>query len=197
MNTLLFKYALEVEKTRSISQAAENLYMAQPNLSKAIRELEDMLKITIFSRTSKGVFPTNKGMEFLSYAKNVMSEIEKMESLGLTEDMKLQKFRISIPRGSYLSKAIVEFVKGFDTDHPIEVSIKETNSMEVIHDIISEISQIGIVRYKTKYESYFLEYLAEKKILYDLIWEFAYLVLMSEHHPMAQKETIRYEDLNR
>ena len=53
MNTLHFKYAVEVERTGSISQAAENLFMAQPNLSKAIRELEDTLGITIFKRTSK------------------------------------------------------------------------------------------------------------------------------------------------
>ena len=41
MNIIQFKYAIEVERTGSISQAAENLYMAQPNLSKAIRELEE------------------------------------------------------------------------------------------------------------------------------------------------------------
>ena len=58
MNTLHFKYAVEVEQTRSITQAAENLYMAQPNLSKAIKELEDSLGIIIFERNSKGVTPT-------------------------------------------------------------------------------------------------------------------------------------------
>ena len=69
MNTLYFKYAVEVEKTHSITKAASNLYMAQPNLSKAIKELEDTLEINIFERTSKGVFPTAKGKEFLEYAK--------------------------------------------------------------------------------------------------------------------------------
>ena len=69
MNISHLKYAVEVEKARSISQAAENLYMGQPNLSKAIRELEDDLGITIFKRTSKGVIPTQKGEEFLGYTK--------------------------------------------------------------------------------------------------------------------------------
>ena len=68
MNTLHLKYAVEVERTRSISKAAENLFMAQPNLSKAIKELEDSLGITIFQRTSKGVVPTQQGAEFLKYA---------------------------------------------------------------------------------------------------------------------------------
>lgn len=69
MNTLHFKYSVEVEKTRSITQAADNLYMAQPNLSKAIRELEDTLGITIFERTPKGVVPTKKGAEFFELCK--------------------------------------------------------------------------------------------------------------------------------
>ena len=44
MNTLYLRYAVEIEKTRSITQAAENLYMAQPNLSKAVKELETSLR---------------------------------------------------------------------------------------------------------------------------------------------------------
>ena len=65
MNIQHLKYALEVEKTASISKAAENLYMNQPHLSKAIRELEESIGISVFNRTSKGVFPTKKGAEFL------------------------------------------------------------------------------------------------------------------------------------
>ena len=55
MNILHLKYAVEVAKTRSISKAAENLYMGQPNLSRAIKELEESLGITIFRRTTKGI----------------------------------------------------------------------------------------------------------------------------------------------
>ena len=55
VNTTIFQYALEVERTRSITQAAENLLIAQPNLSKAIRETEEALGYTIFHRTPRGV----------------------------------------------------------------------------------------------------------------------------------------------
>ena len=58
MNTILLNYIVEVEKEGSISKAAENLYMTQPHLSKAIRELEESVGIKIFRRTSKGVIPT-------------------------------------------------------------------------------------------------------------------------------------------
>lgn len=65
MNTLYFKYALEVEKTASITRAADNLFMTQPTLSKSIKDLEACLGFAVFRRTSKGVVPTQKGQVFL------------------------------------------------------------------------------------------------------------------------------------
>lgn len=69
MNLLHLKYAIEIEKTQSINKAAENLYMGQPNLSRAIKELERSMGVKIFQRTSKGMIPTPEGIEFLGYAK--------------------------------------------------------------------------------------------------------------------------------
>ena len=77
-NILHLKYAVEIEKTGSITKAAENLYMGQPNLSRAIRELEESLGITIFMRSSRGVVPTEQGREFLNYARNILAQIEEM-----------------------------------------------------------------------------------------------------------------------
>ena len=75
MNTLHFKYAVTVARTGSITQAAEELFMAQPNLSKAIRELEDSLGIEIFRRTPKGMVPTAQGEAFLGYAEKVLEQV--------------------------------------------------------------------------------------------------------------------------
>ncbi len=84
MNLQHLKYAVEVEKTGSITQAAENLYMGQPNLSKAIKELEGTLGVAIFKRTSKGVLPTAQGKEFLRYAKSILDQVERMQKLEQT-----------------------------------------------------------------------------------------------------------------
>lgn len=81
MNILHWKYAIEVERTRSINRAAENLFMGQPNLSRAIKELEESLGITIFKRTSKGMSPTPQGEEFLQHAKKILSQIDEVEAL--------------------------------------------------------------------------------------------------------------------
>ena len=81
MNIAHLKYAVEVEKTASITKAAENLFMGQPNLSRGIKELEETLGVKIFKRTSKGIVPTPQGEEFLGYAKSILAQIEEMESL--------------------------------------------------------------------------------------------------------------------
>ena len=81
MNLVHLKYAVEVAKTKSISKAAENLYMGQPNLSRAIKELEDSLGITIFSRTTKGISVTPDGEEFLQYAKRILAQVDEVEEV--------------------------------------------------------------------------------------------------------------------
>lgn len=195
MNTMHLKYAVEVERTRSITQAAENLYMAQPNLSKAIKELEDTLGIAIFSRTSRGAIPTAKGAEFLAYAKIMLEQLEKMESLSMPENADRQVFNVSIPRGSYIASGFTMFVAGLDMEKEILVNIKETNSMQTIRNVAEGRFDLGIIRYQTSYENYFVDFLAEKSLRYEPIWEFDYLVVMSKDHPLAAADRVKSEDL--
>lgn len=194
MNTLHFKYAVEVERLGSITQAADSLYIAQPNLSKAIKELESTLEISIFKRTSKGVVPTKKGSEFLIYAKNILKQIDKMESLTSPNIEYKQTLNISLPHGSYLANGITNFVKSLDTGKEMELNIKETGSQEVIQNILYNKFNLGIIRYEKEYESYFMNYLKDKDISYQLIWEYDYMVVMSNEHPLANKEVLTTED---
>lgn len=195
MNTLHFKYAVEVEQTRSITQAAENLYMAQPNLSKAIKELEDSLGIIIFERNSKGVTPTKKGMAFLEYAKNVLVQIGKMEALAAEDNASRQYFNLAIPRGSYIANGVTRFVAALDPQKEMDVNIKETNSMDAIAGVSEGTFNLGIVRYQSDYEKYFLDYMEDKNLCQDLIWEFEHLALFSKKHPLAQAPELNREQM--
>ncbi|MDF2611439.1 MAG: putative transcriptional regulator [Lachnospiraceae bacterium] len=195
MNTKHLKYAIEVERTCSISQAAENLFMGQPTLSKVMKELEDSLGYAIFERTSKGVTPTQKGLEFLSYARNILLQVEKMETLAESANTNTQNFSISIPRASYITEAITRFVAELDESKGINVNVHETNSIQVINNITDGSFHLGIIRYETEYENYFFDYLTEKQLYYEPIWEFEHLVLMSAGHPLAQCEKVEYKEL--
>lgn len=197
MNNLLhLKYAVEVERAGSISKAAENLFIAQPHLSKAIRELESSLGAAVFNRTSRGVVPTKKGLEFLRYAKNILAQVEEMEALYRPSDAVTQRFDICVPRASYISFAFTEFVKSLDYEKDIDVNYRETNSMRAIREVTDGTNNLAIIRYDLFYESYFLNALDERDLQYEPVWEFDYLALMSAEHPLAKEAVIDYSQLS-
>ncbi len=196
MNTLHFKYAIEVERTRSITQAAENLFMGQPNLSKAIKELEDTLGFVIFQRTSKGVAPTAKGSEFLVYARNILAQLEKMESLSDAGSAQTQQLSVSIPRSSYISDAVTRFAASLDREKAIQVNIQETSAVQTVAHITDGQFDVGVIRFNKEHETYFLDYLADKQLEYELLWDFEKLILFSAHHPLVQIPLLHAEDFS-
>ena len=190
------KYALEVEKTASISKAAENLYLNQPHLSKAIRELEDNIGITIFTRTSKGVVPTKKGAEFLIYAKNIVSQIDEVENMYKRRDEDFHRFDVSVPMACYVAQAFIEFVTELSSCKNIDISYHETNSLMAINSVVSNDNNIAIIRYQTIYEKYFLQFLEENDLAVEPLWEFEYQLIMSVQNPLAMEKQIEYSDLD-
>ncbi len=109
MNLMHLKYAAEIAKTGSLNKAAESLYMGQPNLSRAIKELEANLGSTIFERSPKGMVLTQDGEVFLGYANRILSQIDEIESIYKSNGPSKQKFSISVPRAGYISDAFVRF----------------------------------------------------------------------------------------
>lgn len=195
MNILHLKYAVEVAKTQSISKAAENLYMGQPNLSRAIKELEESLGITIFKRTSKGITTTPDGDEFLRRARRIVSQVEEVEDIYRNGKMHKQTFSVCVPRASYFSLAMAEFSKHITLDEPAEIFYKETNSMRTITNVTRGDFNLGIVRYQEGFERYFLDMFKEKKLAYDTVSEFSYVLAVKKDNPLAIKENFSMEDL--
>lgn len=196
MNILHLKYAVEVAKTRSISKAAENLYMGQPNLSRAIKELEESLGITIFRRTTKGISITPDGEEFLQYARHIVQKVDEVEQIYHNGRQKKQSFSVSVPRASYLSYAMGDFSKSMRSGTPAEFYYCETNSMNTINSVVREEFNLGIVRYQSSYEKYFSDFFKDKKLASETIAEFTYLMIISKDHPLASKEEVCLEDLS-
>lgn len=195
MNILHMKYAVEVANTRSISKAAENLYTSQPNLSRAIKALECDLKIKIFKRSSKGLETTTDGEEFLLYARNALAQINKIESIYENRNEKKLRLSVSVPRASYFAYAISEFAKELDSDASAEIIYKETNSMRSILNVVKEEYDLGIVRYQSAFEKYFSNLFDEKKLNYETLNEFTYVLAVNKNNPLATKDVIVAEDL--
>jgi len=194
MNILHMKYAVEVAKVGSLNKAAETLLIAQPNISRSIKELEADLGITIFDRTSKGMFLTPEGENFIGYAKNILKQIEQVEDIYKNGAVKKQKFSISVPRACYISEAFAQFSKSLSSD-PAEIFYKETNSQRTINNILNHDYKLGIIRYAENYDKYFKTMLEEKGLSYEMVTEFSYSLIMSADSPLAELDEITFDDL--
>lgn len=188
------KYAVEVAKTGSLNKAAEKLFMAPPNLSRSIKELESDLGITIFERSQKGVTLTPDGEEFIGYAKNLLKQIDHIEGLYKENSVKKQRFSISVPRASYIAEALVDFSKELGKE-PVEIFYKETNSQRTINNILNHDYKLGIIRYAENYDKFFKTMLEEKGLAYEMVTEFSYKLVMSVQNPLAKKDKITFDDL--
>ena len=188
------RYVLEVAKTGSMNVAAKQLFVSQPSLSMAIRELENDVHISIFERTTKGVVITAEGEEFLGYARQIINQVELLEDKYIEAGQIKKKFGVSAQHYSFAVKAFVEMVKGFDMDK-YEFAIREARTHDVIHDVVTGKSEIGIL-----YTNDFNEKVLNK-IFKDNQLEFVHLftcegyAYLWKNHPLAGKKVIALEEL--
>ena len=195
LNILHMRYAAEVARLGSLNKAAESLMVAQPNISRSIKELEANLGITIFRRSTKGMVLTPDGEEFMDYARDILHRIDKIEQSYRDGSHKKRKFSISVPRASYISEAMAEFSKNIG-DAPAEIYYKETNSKKTIKKLLENEYKLGIIRYSESYDKYYKTMLEEKGLACELVAEFSYVLIMSRDNPLASKESITYDDLS-
>ena len=194
MNILHMKYALEVAKAGSLTKASKVLFVAPPNISRSVKELEADLGIEIFIRTTKGVKLTPEGEEFIAFAQRILSQIEAQEQFYKNELPKVQRFSISVPRACYISEAFAEFTKSLKKN-TAEVFYRETNAKHTIQDVANDDYNLGVIRYAANYDRYFKEMLEGSGITYELIAEFTYALIMSREHPLADKDDLTLADL--
>ncbi len=189
-------YILAIADTGSLSRAAEVLYVAQPSLSSAVHEVERELGVTLFHRGSKGVTPTSEGQEFLLYARQVYTEYETLlDKFGKgTGGERKKRFGVSTQHYSFAVKAFVDLVRRFDTSE-YEFAIRETKTLDVISDVATGKSEVGIL-----YESDFNRTII-RKLLRGSDLDFCPLttsracVYVWRGHPLAGEKALRLSQL--
>lgn len=188
------KYAIGIAETGSFNKAAEKLYVSQPSLTSTIHDLENDLGIQIFNRSGRGVTLTNDGQEFISNAKQVyLSFLNLSQKYGENSQIK-KKFGVSTQHYSFAVKSFVEMVKSFNTNE-YEFAVRETRTQEVIEDVASLKSEIGIL-YLSDFNRKPIESILKSKNL-----EFHHLinckafVYIWKGHPLAKKKSISFSDL--
>lgn len=195
MNLIHMKYAVEVAKFGSLNKAAENLAMNQPNLSRAIKELESSLGVELFSRSARGMVLTPDGETFLRYAKVILKQVDEVENVFKNASSHKKKFSISVPRASYISDAFSRFSLALCDEDNVEIFYKETNAQRVIKNILEADYNLGILRYAESFDRFYTELFKEKGLHSELVTEFKYILLMNRNNPLAEKEFITFADL--
>lgn len=191
MNLQQLKYVVEISRTGSITQAAKNLYMGQPNLSKSIKELEGEIGITLFARTPKGVVATPGGEAFIGYARSIVAQMDSLSQMYQKDVQQGLSLRVSVPRASYVAHSFGAYVGSY-SGQPMDVLYRETSAMNVISDIYQNRADIGIVRYQCEHSAYFNNLFQKHALASQPLWEYDMVVLMHERHPLAAMSEIPY-----
>ena len=196
MNIQQLKNVIEVWKCGSISKAAKHLYMNQPNLSRSITSLEEEFNITLFSRTSAGVEPTNDGLQFLRYAERIVADLEEFEhsfkNSGAEEEL---SFKIAVPRVSYLANAFSQAVSSDAGGKKLKIEYMEASNEEIINRVLFMGYDLGIIRFPIEFESDYKKRLVEMQLKFQELLTFRFVATMSGRHPLAGKKMLRLSDL--
>ncbi|MFC4387905.1 LysR family transcriptional regulator [Gracilibacillus marinus] len=188
-------YVLEVASKGSMNEAAKSLFISQPRLSNAIKELEKELKITIFIRTNRGVTITNKGSEFLGYARQVLQQFNMLEEKYLSEEPTKQHFCVSTQHYTFAANAFVELVKEYGADE-YEFTLRESKTYEIIEDVKNLRSELGILYLSNYNETVLLKMLKERNITFSELFITKPHVFINKYHPLSGKQSIHLDDLD-
>ena len=187
-------YVITISEKGSLNKAAEVLFVTQPSLTSAVRELEKELGITLFNRGGKGVTLTNDGAEFIQYARQVVTQYDRLlEKYGKGGNLR-KKFGISCQHYSFAVKSFVEMVKQFDTDE-YEFAIRESKTKDVIDDVTTGKSEIGILYLSDFNRKAIGKFLKSNQLEFHPLIKCEPYVYLWKGHPLAGKKSIRLEEL--
>ena len=190
MNVQQLRYVVEIAKTGSITKAAKNLYMGQPNLSKSVKELENEIGITLFRRTAKGVVATSGGADFLGYARSIIAQMDTLTQRYHRQTSEESVLRCAVPRASYVAEAFGRYSAALP--QPLNLSYRETNALSVIAEVSDGTAEIGVVRFEETHSEYFEKLFYEKNLAVEELWHYAMVVLLHETHPLAALPEVPY-----
>ena len=144
MTLAQLRYVITVANSNSMNEAARTLFISQPSLSAAVKDLEEEIGVELFRRTNRGISVTPEGEEFLGYARQVVEQYELIETKYVSKEQAKKKFSVSTQHYTFAVNAFVELVKQFGMDE-YEFAIHETKTYTVIEDVKNFKSEIGIL----------------------------------------------------
>ena len=194
MTITQLKYVITIDEEHSISKASDRLYVSQPGLSSAVRDLEKEIEIQIFERVHNGVATTVPGKSFIAYARHAVESFEQIENKYLTSSRYRQSFSVSMQHYTLAVNAFIDTVKEFDPDE-YHFSIRETQTGEVIEDVKSLRSEVGVIALTDFNKKPLKKLFSDASIEFHELFSRDTYVYLSKKHPLSNKEELSLDDL--
>lgn len=194
MTIVQLKYAVAVSESRSMQEAARREYISQPNLSSAIKALEDEIGVQLFERSRCGVVLTNAGREFISYARQVLEQYQLMENKYISKENKKIEFNVSTQHYTFAVNAFINAIRKYGGEK-YKFSIIETQTRKVIEDVKSLRSDIGVIAFNSYNRKILMKLFEESNLVFREIMQRETYVYLWKEHPLAHEEKLSLEQL--
>ena len=186
-------YALSVEKNLNFSAASRELFVSQPTLTTAVHELEAEIGQALFLRSNRGVVPTEAGRRFLGDARSILNQYQTLKD-RYTGSGPRRSFAVSTQHFSFAVKCFVSMVKALDPAS-YKLAIRETRTLDVIRDVGSGVSNLGILYLSEFNRKYIVKLLDEAGLDFTPITSCQACVYLHKDHPLAGRAALSLEDL--
>ena len=187
------KYIIAVDKHQSISKAAEELFLTQPNISKAIQNVEKEINIEIFTRTSKGVITTPQGKEFIRKATKIIKNFDDFTKEFSPSNQTLFNMSIAHPDDIYFQNKVIDISKKFNDENEININVLEGTTEEIMDMVLKETINLGIICVNEHDFAYYKKLLMFNNLDYISKAPLELKVTFHQSNPLA---TLTYMDKN-
>ncbi|MCD5001077.1 LysR family transcriptional regulator [Enterococcus saccharolyticus] len=188
------EYLEKIVTFGSMNEAAKALYMTQPSLSSAIKELENEMSIQILTRSKTGVRLTEEGREFMSYAQQIMDQVQLLEEKYKDTRPRKQTFSVSAQHYAFVVHAFVELINSLDVEE-YQFKLRETETENILEDLSHFKSELGILYLNSFNEKVMMKLFKERELVFQPLFQAKPHVFVSNMSPLGQKEVVELEDL--
>lgn len=195
MNIQQLRYVIEISRQGSFNKTSQALFISQPALSNAIKDLETELGYSIFIRDRKGVRPTDEGRQFLVSAKTIIQELENIQQLHVPQSQtQPQILKFSSDRAAFVAKALVEFSQDYLKDKKYALHLYEKDSAQVIIDVVTRKVDVGIIAVLASDNMEWIKDLKKRDIMHHFLFRTKSYAILRKGHPLLEKPELHLTD---
>ena len=188
------KYVITIAECGSITSAAKKLLVAQPSLSKSVSELEKEMDINIFFRNNRGIYLSEEGTRFLSYARQVVEQIELLEQQYKKKENIRQVFSMSSQHYAFVVNAFVALVKEYG-ESKYEFALRESRTNDIIEDVRTSRSELGVL-FLSNFNRDIIQHIVKNADLKFIpLFKAKPHVFVCRNNPLVAKDKVTLSDL--